>query len=261
MTAVILNHRLSAFADPPKDNARRTTPTTRIAAAIALEKFTYSDNDLPNTMAPLVLAQKASDYTKSMHPRSQKNLVRRSRLAAWAGFAAVFLLLYYTRPEFVGTGLRASMKSSVLLGYALYLLMGAVRGFTLIPATHLVIFAIPLFPAVPLFILSVIGILVSSTSVYYLAESFHLAEYFESRHPRTAEKIRAALQRNTLAIVTVWSFFPLTPSDLMCYVCGVMRISFSTFILGVLIGEGAICAIYIFAGRSVLQVLGFGVSS
>jgi uncharacterized membrane protein YdjX (TVP38/TMEM64 family) len=109
----------------------------------------------------------------------------------------------------------------------------------------------------PLFILSVVGILISSASVYYFAESFHLAEYFESRHPERARKIRAALQKNTLAIVILWSFIPVTPTDLMSYVCGVMRISFSAFMLGVLIGEGLLCAIYIFAGKSFLQFLGF----
>lgn len=211
-------------------------------------------------METVVLAPRAGDYTNSMQQHSPKKVVRRARLVAWAGFAGVFLLLYYTRPEFVGAGLRASMQSSVLLGYSLYLLLGAVRGFTLIPATHLVIFAIPLFPPVPLFILSVLGILISSASVYYFAESFHLAEFFEDKHPEKAQRIRGALQRNTLLIVTVWSFFPLTPSDLMCYVCGVMRVSFSTLMLGVLIGEGAICAIYIFAGRSLLQILGVGIA-
>jgi hypothetical protein len=33
-----------------------------------------------------------------------------------------------------------------------------------------------------------------------------------------------------------------------------MRISFGRFLAGVLIGEGAICAIYIFAGRSLLEL-------
>ena len=66
-------------------------------------------------------------------------------------------------------------------------------------------------------------------------------------------RVRAALQRNPTTIVTAWSFLPIVPTDLICYVCGVMKISFARFMIGVLIGEGAICAIYIFAGSSLLE--------
>ena len=44
------------------------------------------------------------------------------------------------------------------------------------------------------------------------------------------------------------------PTDLICYVCGVMKISFRRFMFGVLVGEGAICALYIFAGASLLEL-------
>ena len=44
------------------------------------------------------------------------------------------------------------------------------------------------------------------------------------------------------------------PTDLICYVCGVMRISFRRFLFGVLVGEGAICALYIFAGSTLLDL-------
>jgi hypothetical protein len=39
------------------------------------------------------------------------------------------------------------------------------------------------------------------------------------------------------------------------YVCGVLRIDFRRCLLGVAIGEGAICAIYIFAGDYALRLL------
>jgi uncharacterized membrane protein YdjX (TVP38/TMEM64 family) len=124
-----------------------------------------------------------------------------------------------------------------------------VRGFTLIPAANLVLLAIPIFPPLPLLALTLVGILVSSASIYAFAGSLHLAEYFEQKHAEKVARVRAALARNPTTIVMVWSFFPLAPTDLICYVCGAMRISFRCFMLGVLVGEGAICALYIFAGR------------
>ena len=77
---------------------------------------------------------------------------------------------------------------------------------------------------------------------------------FERKHAEKTARVRAALKHSPTTIVTAWSFLPIVPTDLICYVCGVMRISFTRFMAGVLIGEGAICAIYIFAGNSLLDL-------
>jgi uncharacterized membrane protein YdjX (TVP38/TMEM64 family) len=173
----------------------------------------------------------------------------RLRLVLWLLFVAAFVLLYWTHAATWGSEFRDVATSSLLLGYALYLALGCVRGFTLIPAANLVLLAIPIFPPLPLLVLTLVGILVSSASIYAFAGSLHLAEYFEQKHAEKVARVRAALARNPTTIVMVWSFFPLAPTDLICYVCGAMRISFRRFMLGVLVGEGAICALYIFAGR------------
>jgi uncharacterized membrane protein YdjX (TVP38/TMEM64 family) len=173
----------------------------------------------------------------------------RVRLVLWLLFVAAFVLLYWTRAATWGSEFRDVATSSLLLGYALYLALGCVRGFTLIPAANLVLLAIPIFPPLPLLVLTLVGILASSASIYAFAGSLHLAEYFEQKHAEKVARVRAALARNPTTIVMVWSFFPLAPTDLICYVCGAMRISFRRFMLGVLVGEGAICALYIFAGR------------
>lgn len=173
----------------------------------------------------------------------------RVRLVLWLLFVAAFVLLYWSRSGAWGSEFRDVAASSLLLGYVLYLALGCVRGFTLIPAANLVLLAIPIFPPLPLLVLTLVGILVSSASIYVFAGSLHLAEYFETKHAAAVARVRAALARNPTTIVMVWSFFPLAPTDLICYVCGAMRISFRRFMLGVLVGEGAICALYIFAGR------------
>ena len=55
-------------------------------------------------------------------------------------------------------------------------------------------------------------------------------------------------------IVILWSFFPLAPTDLVCYVCGALKVDLKKCLLGVVIGEGAICAIYIFMGTQLASV-------
>src|SRR6185295_10978783 len=143
---------------------------------------------------------------------------------------------------------------SGFVAYGLYLLLGSIRGLSFVPSAGLMLLALPFFPPMHLFALTLLGILISSTSIYYFSRSLHLAEYFEHKHKPRIDGMRAVLQKNPTMIVIAWSFFPLAPTDLICYLCGVMRVRFDRFILGVLIGEGAICAIYVFLGDSLLRM-------
>jgi membrane protein YqaA with SNARE-associated domain len=113
---------------------------------------------------------------------------------------------------------------------------------------------IPLFPPLPLFALTLVGIAVSSACVYWFSDSLRLGEHFEHKHRAKTERFRAALGRNPTAIVVAWSSFPLAPTDLICYVCGAMRMPLARVLIGALIGEGAICAAYIFAGNGLLSL-------
>jgi uncharacterized membrane protein YdjX (TVP38/TMEM64 family) len=186
-----------------------------------------------------------------MPGRPSKHAVKRLRLILWIAFAATFLYLYYAHAGGWSEGFRGLAASSTLLGYGLYLLLGSVRGFTLIPCTNLVLLV---FPPAPLFALTLLGIAISSASIYAFAESLHVAQYFEAKHPEKVTHVRAALARNPTTIVAAWSFLPVAPTDLICYACGAMEIPFGRFMLGVLLGEGAICATYIFAGQALLDV-------
>ncbi len=176
------------------------------------------------------------------------------RLGIWALFVAAFALLYYRYSLLWETELTLLAAASVWLAYGLYVVLGALRGFALIPVTNLILLAIPLFPPVPLLVLTLVGIAVSSASIYAFAGSLKLGKYLERTHARHMERLQTALRRNPTSIVTAWSFLPIVPTDLICYVCGVMRISFPRFMFGVLVGEGAICAVYIFAGASLLDL-------
>jgi uncharacterized membrane protein YdjX (TVP38/TMEM64 family) len=180
--------------------------------------------------------------------------VRRLRLAAWLVFAGSVVYLYYSHAGFFESELREVTLRSAATGYLVYLLVSSIRGLTLIPAATFLFLAIPLFPPAPLFVLTLLGILISSTSIYYFSESLRLDEYFEERYPSAVAKARSVLRKNPTTIVAAWSFFPFAPTDVICYVCGVMRISFGRFILGVMIGEGAIGALYVFVGANVSRL-------
>lgn len=177
--------------------------------------------------------------------------VRVLRIAVWLSFVAAFAFLYY---RYGSTDFAAVAATSAWVAYAVYLAVGAVRGLALIPATSVVVLAIPLFPPVPLFLLTLVGVAISSATIYAFAGSLKLGEYFERKHAKHTQRVRAALQKNPTTIVAGCSFLLVVPTDLVCYVCGALKISFPRFMTGVLIGEGAICAVYIFAGSSLLEL-------
>ncbi len=71
---------------------------------------------------------------------------------------------------------------SIAVGYGLYLFIRCLRGFTLIPSAALVIAAIPLFQPFPLFSITLLGILVSSTCIYFFSKWLQLDKVFEEKH-------------------------------------------------------------------------------
>jgi uncharacterized membrane protein YdjX (TVP38/TMEM64 family) len=180
---------------------------------------------------------------------------RRILLTIWIVLVAGSLYVYFFRPSLIQGGIDDAFSVSVAAGCALYLLLGCLRGFTLIPSAYLVLGAIAFLPPGPLLAMTLIGIAVSSSSIYFFSASMRFDEYVARRHPAGVARMRELLQRHELPIIVGWSFFPLAPTDLICYVCGVLRVNFPKFLFGVCLGEGAICAIYIYFGDWALRWL------
>ncbi len=176
-------------------------------------------------------------------------------VAAWLAVVATAMYLYFGRPDLLQRELQDAFSASAIVGAAVYLALGCVRGFTLLPSTTLVLAAVAFFPPVPLFVLTLTGILVSSASIYHLSASLHFYDVFARKHEQRVARLRSRLERHELPIIIGWSFFPLAPTDLICYVCGVLEVNFGKCLLGVGIGEGAICGLYIFGGDFLLRLV------
>ena len=183
--------------------------------------------------------------------------VRRVLTIVWLVVAGAALYVYFAHRDALEDVLSGASGTSAIAGAAVYLVLGCLRGFTLVPATSLVLLGIVFFEPWPLFLLTLVGILASSASVFYFAEALHLDEVLREQHRGRFEKVKKALQTYGFPIVIGWAFFPLLPTDLICYLAGVVRMRITTLLAGVAIGEGAICAIYIFLGDSLLTSLGW----
>jgi uncharacterized membrane protein YdjX (TVP38/TMEM64 family) len=182
--------------------------------------------------------------------------IRGVLLLVWLSVLSGALYLFLFQRQVVQLQLQHATSFSMIAGGLVYLFFACVRGFTLIPATTLIVAALPLFPPTQLFVLTLTGILISSASVYLFAEALNLGEVLVRKHQRRFDALKAALQKYELPVIIGWSFFPLAPTDMICYACGVLGVDFKKCVLGVGIGEGIICAIYIFAGDYALRAVG-----
>lgn len=176
-------------------------------------------------------------------------------LLIWIAAIALGAYFYVARTDLVREEFLVLSSSSNALAGTVYFLLGSLRGFTLIPVTYLIPFGLLFLSPVVHFLLTIGGILVSSASIYYFAERLRLAHYFETRHAGHVERTRQLLRRRELPIVIAWSFFPFFPTDLICYVCGSLGVDVRKMLAGVFVGEGLICALYIFLGRQLLSFL------
>lgn len=181
--------------------------------------------------------------------------LRAALVTIWLVIVSGALFLFFFQPELLQRELELSMSASFYAGSMVYLFFGCIRGFTLIPSTTLVVVAIPFFPPVPLFGLTLVGILISSASIYFFSKGLHLEELVAHKHAHRVNALKSALEKYQLPVIIGWSFFPFAPTDLICYVCGALRVDFRKCLLGVAIGEGLICAIYIFLGDYALRLL------
>lgn len=184
-------------------------------------------------------------------------VIRKIVIAIWAlvivaGISAYLIWPEAFAPEAIARFLQEFQNEALLI----YLLISIVRGFTLLPSTPLVLAGTMLFPSSPWLVLAVsmLGIFASSTLIYWFSELLGFDEYFRSKKPNHVRKIKTRLEHPFgLGFVAVWAFFPLVPTDAVCYVAGMIRMHFAKFIAAILIGEIVLCCLYIFGGGHVLS--------
>lgn len=179
--------------------------------------------------------------------------VRYGLFALWIAVACAALYLYFFKREAIQAEMRDALSASFWIASLSYLVIGALRAFTLVPATFPLLVAMPFFNPWVLFALTIPCIGISSSICYWFAEALQMDELFERKYPRQIARLKSLLQSYQLPIIVGWSFFLFLPTDVLCYVCGALKINYKKFLVGVIIGEGTVYAIYIFLGDWVLR--------
>lgn len=107
------------------------------------------------------------------------------------------------------------------------------RGILLVPSTPLILVGMILFPDAPdtVFLISMIGILLSAYIIYQFSDILGLDEYF-AKNVKNAS-IKKAIEKYGFYAVTFWSFFLVLPTDLICYIAGAVRMNIYKFLTAV----------------------------
>lgn len=167
----------------------------------------------------------------------------------------VFLIVVYIQnpavatPEYLKEFIQSYGDEMMLV----YIILTLVRGFFLIPSTPFVICGALLFPdqLFLVLVISMVGVMFSATALYYFSDLLGFSEYLEKKHPKTLEtwKTRLRSPKATL-IVIAWAFFPLLPTDLVCYAAGIVKLPYKYLFIGVFIGEVVLTSIYVYSSAA-----------
>lgn len=177
----------------------------------------------------------------------------------WILITISFAVAYFLYPEnFTPEYLAGFIKKFANEMMLVYILLTFIRGFFLIPSTPFVILGGLLFPNQLLLVLiiSIAGIMFSATALYYFSDILGFSKYLDAKFPSKIEVWKNRLKSSkSIFFITGWSFFPFVPTDLICYVTGVLKTPFKNMFIGVFIGELVLCTVYVYFGASIFDLI------
>ena len=139
-----------------------------------------------------------------------------------------------------------------------YLLLSLTRALLMIPCTPFVLAGGISFPDMPLLVMAIsyTGIVTGAYLIYSFPSFGSYGEYLEGKYPDKVRFLKEKLHGPyAFWIVAAWSFFPLVPTDVICYVAGVVNMSFRKMIMAVVIGEIPLITLYVFVGIEIAELL------
>lgn len=169
----------------------------------------------------------------------------------WTWLGLIVLVLGYVF-IFNPALLSVEYMATVLAPYRNYigwiylgLLIG--RGFFMLPSTPFLFLGIFLFPGYRFFIVCATtgSILLSAIFFYFFSERMGWHHYFNRKFPKKMGNIETQLKKPTaIWLVVFWAFFPIVPTDLVCYAAGMVRMPFRILLTGVFLGQFPLLLLY-----------------
>ena len=170
----------------------------------------------------------------------------------WLLIVASCLVLLMLYPDVISRqSVSRFLEGMGALAMAVYVFLSLTRALLMIPCTPFVLAGGVTFPDLPwlVMLISYAGIVAGAYLVYSFPAFGSYDEYLEQKYPDKIKLMEEKLHgKHAFWIVAGWSFFPLVPTDLICYVAGVVKMSFRKMVTAVVIGEIPLVTIYVFVG-------------
>lgn len=171
-------------------------------------------------------------------------------------FVLIYVLLHPT--AFNAEQLSSFLRKFDHWVWLVYIIISFLRGIFLFPSTPFVFAGAILFPdkLILVGIVSILGILFSATLLYYFADAIGFGDYLSQKYPQKIEKARIQLNKpQGKWFVAAWAWFPFVPTDIICYVAGLVKMKYPIMITGIFLGETILVSLYLYLGKDILSFL------
>jgi uncharacterized membrane protein YdjX (TVP38/TMEM64 family) len=170
----------------------------------------------------------------------------------WLCLVAIVLVSLLIFPDWLSRDSISELLSKFgTMALIVYIVLSLTRSLLMIPCTPFVLAGAISFPQWPLivFVISFSGIVLGAFLVYSFPSFGNYDEFLEEKYPEKIAALKEKMQGSyAFAIVAGWSFFPLVPTDVICYVAGIAKMPFKKMVIALLIGEIPLVTTYIFLG-------------
>lgn len=173
----------------------------------------------------------------------------------WLTAVAIALLWLLLNPELVSRESISEFLSGLgAMALFVYVLLSLSRAILMIPSTPFVLAGAISFPDMPIvvWIISAAGVVVGAFVVYSFPSFGSYDEYLEGKYPEKIAFLKEKMQgKFAFWIIAGWAFFPLVPTDAVCYVAGMAKMSYKKMITPLLVGQLPLATVYIFLGTEI----------
>ena len=173
----------------------------------------------------------------------------------WLSLAAINLVLIFLFPDWFSRESISSFLGGLgAMSLIVYTLISMGRAFFLIPSTPFIIAGAITFPESPVLVWSIssIGVVVGAYLVYSLPSFGDYDRFLEENYPSRVAYLKEKMRgKYAFWIIMAWAFFPFVPTDAVCYVAGIAKISYKKVIVPLLIGQLPLATAYIFLGTGI----------
>ena len=161
-------------------------------------------------------------WQKGIPLRKISSIIKKSLITLWLILIIGCGFYFLTHPWFFTVdSLRIFLEQFWSALLIIYLLLSALRGFTLIPSLPFVLVWVVLFPdnLYFVFVISLIGILLSSTMVYFFSREMGFEEILLRKYPHGMKRYEKWIQSYWFLTVALWSCIIVVPTRLDLLYC------------------------------------------